>query len=822
MRRFWIFLAIVFVTVPMLAPSNAAVPGEDTVSSIRPVVRWTGGPLTGTAPDPPECTPLSCDEFALTIAVPASYWAQKPGGVVIRIQWLGNDNAIALHVYDAAGREVAGSPNTDQYHTESQQAYLAAPPSGTYRVLAMGFAVKNVSYEGQAQIVEQRVPQTSLASNTMRFGPPTFVDPQIWAAEPILTADRARIFVAAPWGANTSSFVWRSSDEGRTFEILDDRPTGNFSDPRRRTCGGSLGGFDSDVVVDRNGRVYFSDLYALSASVGSSADHGNTWACQPAATTGPELDRQWLATSPKADGDGPEIDAYLAYRDLVIGRFQGGDAVKPVALHVDVTRDGGLNWRRQGTYATGSVTQSGRLFTARDGTLYHVFYGGNTVWLARSADEGRTFTLLRVSERLAPPGNVFVSAAVDDAGNLFVAWVDAGSFDVLFSSSKDKGVRWSAPVRVNPPVTETAIMPWVAAGRNGDVAISWYGAAGTFRPDLAPPDTPWRPWVARSSAGASPSPVFQVAPMSQTPTHLGPICQVSGLCVDRLADFFAIAIAADGAVVAAYNDNGRKQSVEGFPGPYVVVSRQVAGLGMKRSRARAPVRWSEPAGDARFPPRSAAGRNLAELDFTGRPSVTSSPGSLKIAITIGSATDLTNALDASNSFVATDAYWIVLWKTVDRVEYAGMHVDSGGTPDFFGGDEPVGVHNPEQNDKYASYPPKFVLTGRVIPASGVIEIDIPREQFHLVPGDTLHGFQAFSMTAQLQERTAYRSPQLVDSTPAQTIALGGSAPARVLGKGRIRPAALPATGAHDPSMALMLALMLISATVAVYARMGKA
>ena len=753
----------------------ASLPASGTISLARRAVSWTGGPLLGGAADPATCVG-GCDEFSLAITVPPSYWRAIPGGVLIRIDWRDRNDELDLLVFDEAGNEVASSI---ELHTNVEQAFLYTPKPGTYRVQIVALQAKNVKYRARAWMASIKDRPAATARNTMRFAPPTFVDPQIWASMPsVWAAGDGPIYVTSPWSLpQQSNPVWRSLDGGRTFRHLPSYVAPGVVDPRLRSCSTAVGGGDSDVITDRTGRVYFDDLWAGNVTVGTSTDRGDAWTCNPAAGTMPEQDRPWLAPAPKADGNGPNIDAYLAYRDLGAGGLTpyAGEALKPVSEHLDLTRDGGATWRNATTYARDAIGFTGPLFTAGDGTIYQVYQYESSVMLARSTDEGRTVRVLRVADRYASPANQWLGGDVDAAGNVYAAWVDQGTWDVLVSVSRNRGATWSKPLRVNPPASESAAMPWVAAGKAGDVAVAWYGARGSFSPNVAPDSARWYPWVARSTNATSAAPTFQATTLSQTPVRFGKLC-LEGLTCDsdrRMGDFFEIDIAPDGAVVASFADTGRIQRTkDGYtPGPYVMVARQLSGLGMART-ARAAV---EPAGDA-FAPDGANDPALSTLDLTGLPAYRRLNGAFRVSFKLSSARDLTRALKARNVAVATDAYWIVLWKANNRVEYAGLHVDGDGTISFFGGDEPVSIGRPEVDtkftDKMASYPETFSLPGNVDAATGVVTIDVPFGMFHLRRGDVLHSMQAFSMTSLRDKRTFLQPLLVVDSTPAQSVRIG--------------------------------------------------
>jgi hypothetical protein len=781
----------VIVACSLVAGLNLAIaagPGGATISPSQRSASWIGGPLLGAAilDTPPDdvggCPPKACHEFTLTIDIPSTFWKRSDGGVAIQVDWPDRNDELDLHVYDPRGVEVAWS---NELRTNKEQAFIHAPVRGRYRIVVQSFHAAGTVYSGRAWVAPIREPLVSTTRTTMRFAPSSFVDPQLWAGEPgVWAASDGTIYATAPWsGLQLSSLAWRSDNGGRSFNLIPSYVAPHVVDPRLRPCPVSPGGYDADIMTDRTGRLYFADLHDGGVTVGVSTDRGATWQCQARAASSPEGDRQWLAPAPTADGAGPAVDAYLGYRD-----FAALDLVpfvsplfRPTQLHIDVTRNGGGSWEAATPFAADRAGFAGPMFTARDGTLYQVFQYEATVWLARSTDEGRTVRLIRVSDRYASPAQIWLGGDVDRAGNVYVAWVDQGSWDVLLSVSRDQGLHWGRPVRVNPPDSETAVMPWLAAGRTGDVAVAWYGAKGELTPTLAPSATRWYAWVARSVNASSSRPRFQAARLSETPVRFGPLCLRATACQDekgnsadeRMLDFFEIAIAPDGGIVATFADTGRIQATsDGFgPGPYVMATRQITGLGMGRA-ARAP---SEPAGDAQLPEEMAETADSEAFDLSGMPSNQTLSGITRISLPLAAVGSVSIPSAATYTGASTDAYWLVLWKANDRVEYAGMHVDAQGNRSFFGGDQPVGIGRPDatapngETEKMASYPETFPIGGGVDVARKRIWFDVPLAKFHLRRGDLLHSFQAFTMTSLLATRTFLQPLYVVDATPAQTV-----------------------------------------------------
>jgi BNR repeat-like domain len=93
--------------------------------------------------------------------------------------------------------------------------------------------------------------------------------------------------------------------------------------------------------------------------------------------------------------------------------------------------------------------------------------------VAISRDEGTTWTYVRVGT--AGSGLGAISIAADDAGNLFVAWLDSNR-RVLLSHSTDHGEHWSKPANVAPAGVYGESKVAVVATAKGRVAVAYYGS----------------------------------------------------------------------------------------------------------------------------------------------------------------------------------------------------------------------------------------------------------------------------------------------------------------------------------------------------------
>src|SRR5438270_4723778 len=145
-------------------------------------------------------------------------------------------------------------------------------------------------------------PGVSAASKGLVFGREVIVDHQRVSGEPSISIDsQGRIYVSAPFGfSTTASFVWRSTDHGKTFHLV----PGNLP-PYGKPNVTCVGGGDSALAVDSKNRLYYADLQGLTdVSNSASSDQGSTWlsTCNAADAVG--VDRPWIAAfgDPQAGG----------------------------------------------------------------------------------------------------------------------------------------------------------------------------------------------------------------------------------------------------------------------------------------------------------------------------------------------------------------------------------------------------------------------------------------------------------------------------------------------------------------------------------------
>ena len=323
-----------------------------------------------------------------------------------------------------------------------------------------------------------------------------------------------------PEGAEVpGTAIWRSRDAGRSYEWV--------TDPNEIVPGAPalpFAGADSDIAAapERNDsghyNVYAAALHPAGVTIALSSDGGASWLLDPLAGAAGPSDRPWVA----ADG---ACSVYLAYRrfapwfvhrydlcdplgnraarepettvTLTPGGVEGGD-VRAGKIVVDASPRSRF---RHAVYLPLEVCPIGLVPPGACRTRPYIA-------VARSLDEGRTFTSHRVAVVRNGAQPIWpVTLATDAVGGVYVAWHD--DRDAYLSRSHDAGAHWPRPVRVNGRGSPTAIYPTVAAEGRGVVEVAWYGTTREGNANdqkvMGLPNAKgaasWRVWWARSTNG---------------------------------------------------------------------------------------------------------------------------------------------------------------------------------------------------------------------------------------------------------------------------------------------------------------------------------
>lgn len=349
--------------------------------------------------------------------------------------------------------------------------------------------------------------------------------------------------------------LWRSADGGRTFEPVGDHWCAFVPDAPVCPPGfdlhdaGLQGTGDGDLAADADGTLYWVGMFndEMDVPFQVSTDRGETWS-EPAGLANGRVDRQWISV-------GPDGTLYVSWRN------------EP-NIQIRTSPDGGATWSDVVAVAPDGLHGPTVPDPTTAGTVYLPHVDEGAIRLARSLDHGAIWEDL-VVHTFAPEGwqdhytAAFPSAAVDEAGTIYVVWsVDPREdgpsdarppdlYRVFLAVSSDGGTTWIEPLQLSPE-GRVAMFPWVAAGGPGRIAVAWYENENGLPNDA--PDV-WNVALTESVTADRPEPVFAGGHANVEPIHVGQVCR--GGCIfpiqDRsLLDFFEVTVKPDGQPIVAW------------------------------------------------------------------------------------------------------------------------------------------------------------------------------------------------------------------------------------------------------------------------------
>jgi hypothetical protein len=613
-------------------------------------------------------------------------------------------------------------------------------------------------------------PIPSFSAWSAKFTPAAVVDPQRTEGEPLVKIDAdGNIWESGPWGFSTNmSFIHRSTNDGKKFHLVSTIGTRPDAPP---------GGGDTDITVDDQGNVYFTDLEGPLTEVGASVsnDNGNTWRKNPAALQQTVVDRQWYAVDNGATSGAFDNTIFLSFHTSVVGTFiysspgsQGGN---------DPT--GGLFFQNSATMPGPLQPLAGDAICAQlrfDKVKRNLYYACNDgdhvrVTVGHVAPAQRMgISYANYSGPRTPGGgdvlNLFPALATDAVGHVYMAWIDATNFALYYAFSTDEGRSWSAPVRVNSGGAVTNEFDWAQAGAAGTLALAWYstdkavpGGSDNMPSSLSnlgeATKFQWFGYAALITKADTARPKIAQTRFTSKPMHYGAICNSGTTCAtdttaDRqMADFFGFDVGRDGGLRIVFNDTTNE-----FDGAGLFFVRQVSGTSVfganVSGKAAAVNPVTDATSDANWPHYGpgGAGASLAHLDLTGLKVSNPAPTTLRIKMTVK---DLTQLAPPTGK---TSSVWLTRFQALSprpggpediyRILYVYMESVQGEAPTFFAGSASCQTTTPT-NCKILQYRGEKPATGRI--DGNVITIDVGMNTGFGAPidGTTLHSVTAFTL-----------------------------------------------------------------------------
>lgn len=405
------------------------------------------------------------------------------------------------------------------------------------RVAPLAFALLLLAGCVQPAITPGATDAPAGPATALGFSPLTPTDASKYGSEPSVAVDsKGRIYVSAPSGLTSASYLWVSEDDGASWKQLDPNPF--------KANGKGLGGGDTSIAIGPDDSVWVTDLWAGSSTVSVSKDGGKTWTASPVGSQVPYNDREWNTVDSKGRG-------YYLGRTFTPG----------VATWVARSDDGGLTWLQVGNpWISGPGADEANMGRQNGGMIANpktdaigVVYSCATraVCVSTSSDQGMTWKQAVAARGEGSVANLFPAIAADTDGNWYVAYAESvkdGGHVIKIAASAD-GRTWGEPIAVTT-TSATRLMPWIVAGDPGRVAVAWYETdvladsndVGKMK------DARWNVALAVGVDALGESPTFDVRNVSAEPVHKGSV-STRGLSPgdpnppDRgLGDFFTIAL----------------------------------------------------------------------------------------------------------------------------------------------------------------------------------------------------------------------------------------------------------------------------------------
>ncbi|MDT7571886.1 MAG: hypothetical protein QOE05_2060 [Actinomycetota bacterium] len=636
----------------------------------------------------------------------------------------------------------------------------------------------------------------SQAADKLAFSHTVLIDPQRLGSEPIIKADPSGgLYGSSIIGfSNSVSFLWKSQDHGAQWDLVHALP--NAVPAQRPT--GTHGGGDSEIVIGPKvaGKpgytVSFYDLESLAdIGVATSFDSGKTFDAQTTNALAGDTagtDRQWGQLWRDAQG---KDHLFLLYNALA-----SGDNGKATILRESL--DYGKTWTNlgdggtlNGVYNAGAL---GQLRVDKAGNLFFTSENSPAVNLVRGMRQKNgtyTFSATEVSnESGTNTRQLFITSALDTAGNIYVAWArdEAGAKDTsvgtYVAASTDHGKTFGRAVKVNTKDIHNANFPWITAGDPGRIAVAFYGTKNKL--DSTSNPGPWDVYLTQSIDMLSKHPHMTQVKVSEHPSHTNPIC-LSGLgCTagsgqDRnLGDFFQVDMdPTDGAAIVLWADTANQygalagSAVNAFArqtgGPSLLKGKKVnprPELTQKTNHA------TDAAGDAR---RFAEGTSNPAMDL--REVKVQDAGSNIVITAKLNKLDQVAMLNPANGPAASV---VVSWwagkhnaapdnTDLGTVRFVGMQTQ-GAAPVFFGG-SPTYTNTSSATSRFAEFVPGpqappvtgsidgNVVTWTISKAAAGLGGDFAPKKLFSVTGTTLQGMPAYTYNAAAEQ---------VDATPPFT------------------------------------------------------
>jgi hypothetical protein len=563
-------LAAAGMAVALATPAQSATPASGSVTDTAPATSWAGGPYvvpnqTGVAGTPQCGTPATvCDDYALTVTVPAGYDATHQ--LKVSAAWPNTAADFDLYVLDPAGQTVASSASSADPET-----VLLPAVSASYTVRVVSFTPLGDTFTGTASLIAlPAVPPPSGAT------PPTYTTSA--APDSLPNAHNAG---EPSIGYNPKSGAAFLQAYTSTLKVAyDSTGAATWTDASATSANGCATGgttsLDPILFTDRaTSRTFESQLAGKAALTCYTDDDGASWHVTQGSGINSGVDHQTIGGGPYSAGGLGALPTstypnavYYCSQDIADASCatsrDGGTTYGPAVPMYNLTQCGGLH---------------GHVKVAPDGTVYvpNKSCGGHQA-VAVSGDNGTTWTVHQLPA--STPGDTDPSIGIGAGGSVYFGYQNADGTPHV-AVSHDHGNSWLSDQNVGAAAgIKNVVFPEVVAGDDNRAGFAFLGTttAGNYQ-DPAFTGV-WHVYVATSYDGGQSWVTADATPTD--PVQRGPICTAGTSCgADRnLLDFMDITMDSQGRVLVGYADGCTGACATGGPENYdglASMARQASG-----------------------------------------------------------------------------------------------------------------------------------------------------------------------------------------------------------------------------------------------------
>jgi hypothetical protein len=528
-------------TAAAMVPAMAASPAGGSVSDTSTTATWTAGPfavpnVTGTAGDVTCGAASPCDDYKLSVGVPAGYDADH--SLRVDVKWANSAADFDLYVLDASGAVVSSAASSSDPET-----ILLPAVSTDYTVRVVPFAPLGESITGTAALVTNPTnpaPSTAPAPGFRNYAAPeSFADAHNAGEPSIGFNDKTG---AVMYQAYTSTFK----------TVFDSAGNATWSDKSANATNGcpqgSTTSLDPILYTDhQSGRTFESQLAGKTALTCYTDDDGTSWHPTSGSGINSGVDHQTLGGGAFSAGGlgGLTSDraVYYCSQDIADASCatsrDGGTTYGPAVPMYSLLDCGGLH---------------GHVKVAPDGTVYVPNKGcGGNQGVAVSTDNGASWTLHKVP--VSTPGDSDPSIGLARDGTAYFGYQNSDGTPRV-AVSHDQGKTWVNDQNVGAQLgIKNVVFPAMVAGDANRASFAFLGTTtgGNYQ-DQANFHGVWHVYVATTYDGGLSWVTADATPTD--PVQRGSICTGGTTCGNdrNLLDFIDVTMDAQGRVLVGYAD----------------------------------------------------------------------------------------------------------------------------------------------------------------------------------------------------------------------------------------------------------------------------